>query len=51
MAFLAFLVVAYFVGVAWGFARSGGVKWDWAWPVRVAVQGWNKLFGADKPAE
>jgi hypothetical protein len=51
MAFLAFLVVAYFVGVAWGFARSGGVKWDWAWPVRLAALGWNKLFGADKPAE
>lgn len=45
--FLGFLAVAYFVGVAWGFARSGGVAWDWEWPVRLAVLGWAKLFGAD----
>lgn len=47
MGVVLFLAVVYFGGVAWGFARTGGVKWDWEWPVRLVVQGWNKLFGAD----
>jgi hypothetical protein len=45
--FFLFLGVSYLAGVAWGFARSGGVKWDWEWPVRLVWLGWNKLFGAD----
>lgn len=45
--FLLLLTIVYFGGVAWGFVQSGGAKADWEWPVRLAVQGWNKLFGAD----
>ena len=47
--FLAFLAVVYGGGVAWGFVQSGGAKADWEWPVRLFVQGWNKMFGADTP--
>jgi hypothetical protein len=46
-AFLGFLAVVYFGGVAWGFVKTGGAQADWEWPVRLAVLGWAKLFGAD----
>jgi hypothetical protein len=48
MSFLVTLAVVYGAGLVWNFVRSGGATWGFEWPVRVAVQAWNKVFGADK---
>jgi hypothetical protein len=47
MGVLVLLATVYVAGAGWGFVKSGGAKWDWEWPVRLAVVGWNKLFGKD----
>jgi hypothetical protein len=44
------LGVLFLVKAAWPkLLSSGAAPMDWEWPVRLAVVGWNKVFGADKP--
>jgi hypothetical protein len=48
LAFLLTLGVLYLVKAAWPkLLSSGAAPMDWEWPVRLVVQGWGKLFGAD----